>query len=175
MKSEENEYIEKLYETYYMDIYSYILTIVKNKHLAEELAQETFFKAMKSEFKGQSSERTWLSAIAKNLCMDEFRARKRETLVNEEDYEKNYEKDNIRAIDVDVENTVLLKMQSLEIHMALHELDEPYREVFSLRVFGELSFRDIGKIFGKTENWARVTYHRGKLKLQDQIKQDRNS
>ena len=63
-------------------------------------------------------------------------------------------------------------MQSLEIHQALHKLSEPYKEVFSLRVFGELSFREIGQIFGKTENWARVTYHRGKLKLQETLEKE---
>ena len=70
---------------------------------------------------------------------------------------------------VNLEHTVISKMESLQIHMALHKLEEPYREVFSLRVFGELSFRDIGMVFGKTENWARVTYHRGKLKLQEKL------
>ncbi len=68
-----------------------------------------------------------------------------------------------------IENSVLSRMENLQIHMALHQLEEPYREVFSLRVFGELSFRDIGMVFGKTENWARVTYHRGKLKLQEKL------
>lgn len=68
-----------------------------------------------------------------------------------------------------VEHTVISKMENLQIHIALHQLEEPYREVFSLRVFGELSFKDIGMVFGKTENWARVTYHRGKLKLQEKL------
>ena len=51
------------------------------------------------------------------------------------------------------------------VHRILHELEEPYKEVFSLRTFGELSFRQIGELFGKTENWARVAYHRAKLKI----------
>ena len=58
---------------------------------------------------------------------------------------------------------------SFRIHVALHALEEPYREVFELRVFGELSFREIGMIFGKTENWSRVTYHRARLKLQERM------
>ena len=58
---------------------------------------------------------------------------------------------------------------SFRIHMALHALEEPYREVFELRIFGELSFREIGMIFQKTENWARVTYHRAKLKLRERM------
>lgn len=150
--------IEKLYQTYYMDVYSYIMTIMKEQTAAEELTQETFFRAMKSRFKGQSSELTWLCAIAKNLCMDVFRKKKcYESL--EEEMESG----------IDVEHTAVSRAQSMEIHQALHKLEEPYKEVFSLRVFGELSFREIGQIFEKSENWARVTYHRGKLKLQEKL------
>ena len=58
--------------------------------------------------------------------------------------------------------------------MMLHNLEEPYKEVFQLRIFGELSFRDIGKIFGKSENWARITYHRAKLKLQEKMEESNN-
>ena len=68
-----------------------------------------------------------------------------------------------------VEQTAEDRDTSFRIHMALHALEEPYREVFELRVFGELSFREIGMIFGKTENWARVTYHRSKIKLQERM------
>src|SRR5574344_1766159 len=101
-----------------MDVYSYIMTIVKNKDMAEELAQETFFKAMNSEFKGKSSERTWLNTIAKNICMDEFRARKRETSIEDE-------RDVVaKEADIDVEGYIFTKMQGIEIHMALHELEE---------------------------------------------------
>ena len=74
-----------------------------------------------------------------------------------------------------LERDVTDRMQSLEIHQALHKLSEPYKEVFSLWVFGELSFREIGQIFGKTENWARVTYHRGKLKLQETLEKERKN
>ena len=63
---------------------------------------------------------------------------------------------------------------SFRVHLALHALEEPYREIFELRVFGELGFKDIGTIFGKTENWARVTYHRARLKLQERMKSDEN-
>lgn len=58
---------------------------------------------------------------------------------------------------------------TLRIHQILHTMDEPYKEVFQLRIFGELSFQKIGQIFGKTENWARVTYHRARLKIQEKM------
>ncbi len=148
--------IEKVYKVYYMDVYSFIITIVKNAQLAEELTQETFYRAMKSTFRGDSKELTWLCAIAKNLCMDVLRKKKTEEY-KEEEAESN----------INVEQMVVDKEAALAVHMALHQLEEPYKEVFSLRIFGELSFREIGQIFGKTENWARVTYHRAKLMLQD--------
>lgn len=164
MESGRNTCIEKLYQTYYMDVYSYIMTLTKDTSLSEELTQEVFYRAMRSEFQGKSSERTWLCAIAKNLCMDELRKRQKEAVYDEETAEAV--DDSMHA---DVEHSVISRMENLQIHMALHQLEEPYREVFSLRVFGELSFRDIGMVFGKTENWARVTYHRGKLKLQEKL------
>ena len=68
-----------------------------------------------------------------------------------------------------MEQKTLDRDTSFRIHLALHALEEPYREVFELRVFGELSFREIGMIFGKTENWSRVTYHRARLKLQERM------
>ena len=68
-----------------------------------------------------------------------------------------------------IEKLIADKDSSFRIHLALHAMEEPYREVFELRIFGELSFREVGDIFGKTENWARVTYHRARLKLQERM------
>ena len=150
--------IEKMYQVYYMDVYSFIMTIVKNAESPEELTQETFYRAMKSEFHGKSSELTWLCAIAKNLCMDLLRKNRPVEYVEEE-----------CDSGINIEQMMLDKSDTFAIHKALHEMEEPYKEVFSLRIFGELSFQDIGRIFGKTENWARVTYHRAKLKLQNCI------
>ena len=102
---------------------------------------------------------TWLCAIARNYYLDEIRRRKKTEPIPEElpETRKSLEQ---KALDRDT---------SLRIHMALHGLEEPYREVLELRIFGELHFREIGMIFGKTENWARVTYHRARLKLQERM------
>lgn len=151
---------EKLYRTYYMEVYSYVMTIVKNTTLAEEITQDTFYKVMKtkSQRRGGSSEFTWLCAIAKNLCMDYFRKQSKFL-----DCEKEL------ASETNLEKMMEDKAATLQIHQILHNLEEPYKEVFSLRVFGELSFQSIGDIFGKTENWARVTYHRARLKIQEKL------
>lgn len=56
-----------------------------------------------------------------------------------------------------------------QLHVLLHALPEPYKEVFSLRTFGELPFAQIGELFGKTESWARVTYFRARQKLKEAL------
>jgi len=107
---------------------------------------------------------TWLCAIARNLFLDEKRRQTRTEQMPEE----------IPSKEKTPEQLTMDRDSSFRIHMALHALDEPYREAFELRVFGELSFREIGTIFGKTENWARVTYHRARLKLQERMNADEN-
>ncbi len=152
---------EKLYETYYMRVFSYVMTLAGNKTLAEEITQETFYRAFsrQSAFRGESDEATWLCAIAKNCFLDEKRRRSKSEPMPEE----------IADTGKSIEQSAVDRDTSFRIHMALHALEEPYREAFELRVFGELSFREIGMIFGKTENWARVTYHRARLKLQERM------
>ena len=140
------------------------MTIVKNQSCAEEITQNTIFKAMtaKKKFKGNSSEFTWLCGIAKHLAMDECRKNKKFSELDE----------TMSKSTVDIEKTAEDKDAALQIHLILHELKEPYKEVFQLRVFGELSFAQIGIIFNKTENWARVTYHRARLKIQERMVQN---
>lgn len=150
----------KFYNTYYMQVYSFILTQVKNRDLAEETTQKTFFRAMQTSasFRGDSSEFTWLCSIAKNLLADEYRVQKRSARIASEALPQSDPEDAL--VDAD---------SILRIHQVLHELEEPYKEVFQLRVFGELSFKKIGLVFKKTENWARVTYHRARLKIQERM------
>ena len=153
---------EKLYNSYYMEVYSYVITIIKNAHLAEEITQEVFFKALKSssKYRGQASEFTWLCAIAKNTCIDEIRKQSR---LSDDDKEA--------VANVNVEKMLEDKQTTLRIHQVLHAMEEPYKEVFQLRIFGELSFKEIGAVFSKTESWARVTYHRARLKIQGRMKE----
>ena len=157
------EQTEKLYQAYYVRVFSFAMTLTGDRQQAEEITQETFFRALskQSSFRGEADEATWLCAIAKNLFLDEQRRRTRLEPIPE-DLPDAAQGPEQRAADRD---------SSFRIHLALHALEEPYREVFELRVFGELSFREIGLIFGKTENWARVTYHRARLKLQERMQE----
>ena len=151
----------RLYETCYMRVFSYLMTLAGDRSLAEELTQETFYRAFtrQREFRGESDEVTWLCAIAKNLFVDEQRRSSRRGEIPEDlpDHAKS------------VAKTVEDRDSSFRIHLILHEMEDPYKEVFELRIFGELSFREIGTIFEKTENWARVTYHRARIKLQERL------
>ncbi len=158
----EKETFEKLYETYYMRVYSYVMALAGKQYLAEEITQETFYRAFTSPnaFRGESSTMTWLCAIAKNLFFDEMRRQSRSM---------EAVPDTNADSGINIEREAVDKDTSYRIHLALNKLEEPYRKVFELRIFGELSFREIGSVCGKTENWARVTYHRAKLKLQERM------
>ncbi len=156
---------EKLYEAFYMKVFSYVMTLTKDQNDAMEITQETFFRAMTTDkaFRGESESYTWLCAIAKNLFIDDKRRSSRFT--EEEDVERPDTKK-------DIEKELTDKDSSFRIHRILHTLEEPYKEVFQLRVFGELSFNEIGSIFGKTETWARVTYHRARLKIKERMEEN---
>ena len=156
---------EKLYDTCYMQVYSFVMTLVKNQHKAQEITQETFFKAITTDktFRGESECFSWLCAIAKNIFIDDTR---RSSRYQDEPDEP------IADIETDIEQSITDSDTSFRIHMLLHEMEEPYKEVFELRVFGELSFTQIGAIFKKTETWARVTYHRARLKLKERMEKN---
>ena len=153
---------EKLYEAFYMKVFSYVMTLARDRNDAEEITQETFFRAISTEktFKGESESFTWLCAIAKNIFIDEKRR------VSRQDDELSEE---LPDTNKGIEEKLTDRDQSLKIHLILHKLEEPYKEVFQLRIFGELSFAEIGSIFGKTETWARVTYHRARLKIKERM------
>lgn len=153
---------EKLYDACYMRVYSFVMTLAKNRHTAQEITQETFFRAMttKQTFRGESECYSWLCAIAKNIFIDETR---RASKLQEEPDE------TLADSDTDIERSITDTETSFRVHMLLHSMEEPYREVFELRVFGELSFAQIAAIFQKTESWARVTYHRARLKLKERM------
>jgi RNA polymerase sigma-70 factor (ECF subfamily) len=150
----------EIYSLYFRDVYKYVLSISRDEMIAEEITQETFFKALKNidKFDGKCKLYVWLCQIAKNTF---FTYRKKEKY-----HEDLTEAENI-LVESTIEQSLLSKESVFNIHKELHSLDEPYKEVFMLRVFGDLSFSQIGSLFEKTESWARVTYHRAKIKLKD--------
>ena len=161
MKKEFHE----IYEKYNSDLYSFILKMCRNEHLAKDILQDTMLKAMENadKFRGNCSVRTWLCKIAKNIYFDYLK--KAET--------KNLSIDTAEnLLENSFEQKISDSQTAIKIHHLLHSIDEPYREVFTLRVFAELKFSEIGSIFGKSENWAGVTYYRAKQKLIEMMKKE---
>ena len=149
---------EEVYRLYFRDVYRYCLALTRDEQVAEEVTQETFFKALKAidKFDGKCRLYVWLCQIAKNTYLSMLQKRR----TGEELPTPSGES---------LEEKLLTKESAFEIHRILHALEEPYKEVFSLRTFGELPFRQIGALFGKTESWARVTYHRARLKIREDL------
>lgn len=149
---------EQLYHTYFRDVYLYILRLAGDEHIAEEITSETFFKAMKSidRFRGDCDVRVWLCQIAKNCYYSHVRKHSR-TVPLEEAEVQQFPDPGANFAEAHARREEIAGIQQL-----LHTLGDPYKEVFMWRVYADLSFRQIGQIFGKTENWACVTYHRAR-------------
>lgn len=134
--------------------------LTHDSKLAEDLVQETFYQAFISihRFKGHSKIKTWLYQIGKNVYYKNTRKQLSQyDLLDEE---------NVKFSTTSTPETILQSHeQQAELHTAIQKLPEPYKEVVIMRSFNELSFKDIGEVFLESENWARVTFHRGKQKL----------
>ncbi|MCI8381605.1 MAG: RNA polymerase sigma factor [Lachnospiraceae bacterium] len=153
------------FEKYYEDVLRFLRGLSRDEYLAEELAQETMFRAIKSirTFNGDCELRVWLCTIAKNLF---FTYCKRQKRLSYEETCENFEAEEELFVQI-IED----REMAFRVHRILHDMKEPYKEVFSLRIFGELSFREIGELFQKSEHWACVTYHRARGMIQGQIRE----
>ena len=146
--------IEEIYEMYSRKVFLFLLSKTNNVDIAEELTQETFFQAIQciDRFKGNSSILTWLCGIAKNVWLKDLRKRQ-ETLPIDGD-----------ILEITDKQEINVQWEQKEILQLIHDMNEPVREVMYLRLISNLSFAEIGEIIGKTENWTRVTFFRGKQK-----------
>jgi len=152
--------MEQIYKEYFKTVYKYLFCLTHNNDISEELAQETFYKAIKriDTYKGQCKMSVWLCQIAKNLWYNQYKRNKRVTNSDE-------------LLDVQdlkiLEEQVISNEEKILLYEKMQRLDEKTREVMYLRLTGELSFKEIATIMKKTENWARVTFYRGKIKLKE--------
>ena len=155
---------ETIYTAYFRDVELYLRAICHDELLAEELTEQVFFQALKAlpSFRGDCDIRTWLCSIGRNALLSHLRKNK-----PSEDIDQLQIPDPRRSL----EEQVFDRDQAMAIHRILHDLPEPYKEVFSLRIFGQLSFQDIGSLFGRTANWACVTYHRARQKIRDKMEE----
>ena len=154
---------QEVYNLYFRDVYRYALSLCRNESVAEEITQETFYKALEKlgSFDGKCKVSVWLCQIAKNTYISMYRK------------EKHLDPGADTSLfsgDGNIEENLCDQETAFAIHKVLHTLEEPYKEVFSLRTFGELSFKQIAELFGKTETWSRVTYHRARLKIKEELK-----
>lgn len=154
--------IEQIYKEYFETVNKYLFCLTHSNDIAEELTQETFCKVVKKidTYKGDCKMSVWLCQIAKNLWYD--RCRKNKKMVNVEENDLL----NLQSLDI-TEDIVILNEEKMLLYKKMQNLDEKTREVIYLRITGELSFKEIGIILDKTENWARVTFYRGKQKLKE--------
>lgn len=154
--------IEKLYEEYFETVNKYLFCLTHNNDISEELTQETFYRAVRKidKYKGECKISVWLCQIAKNLWYDECRKNKR-TINTREDCLIDIQETNT------LEEEVIANDEKMLLYKKMQLLDDNTREVMYLRLSGELSFKEIGIILNKTENWARVTFYRGKNQLKE--------
>lgn len=150
---------ERIYEVYFRDVFLYLRSLSVNEDIAEEITQETFVKALNAidTFDGANDIRAWLFTIARNTYYTFY---KRQKIYNNQELSEN-------IVDVQPDFTVRFadEESAFRIHQFIHHMEEPYKEVFSLRVFGELPYEKIGVLFGKSAGWARVTFYRAKKQI----------
>lgn len=154
---------EKIYTENTDFIYKYLLKLCGNSSVAEELTQETFFRAYMNfkNLRNKSKAPVWLCQIAKNTYFAWYNEQKKQSSFEESDDVKD---------DFSIESFFEKKELTEKAFECLHSLEEPYKEVFMLSVFGQLSLKEISRLFGKSESWARVTFYRAKQKLAERMR-----
>ncbi|WP_336885199.1 RNA polymerase sigma factor [Caldalkalibacillus salinus] len=153
-----------MYRKYFKQVYLFIKSLSHDESIAEEMTQEAFFKALKNidKFDGSKDIRAWLFTIAKNTYFSHYKKKKRQI-----------DTDVVEEPDrgVQIVKHLMNEEDAFTVHQFLHSMHEPYKEVFSLRTFGELPFEKIGRLFGKSAGWARVTYYRARKQIIDYMEE----
>ena len=177
--------MEELYREHSRMVYGFLFAKCADADLAEELTQETFYQALRAayRFRGDSSISTWLCGIANNVWRRHLtKQSKSKGSLSLDDPDtasalhtggRSHTADPSGASECagglqapSAEQVCIAKLDTLSLMQALHKLEDPMREVLYLRLMGDLSFKEIGQIMEHTENWARVTFYRGKEKIQ---------
>lgn len=156
---------EQLYTAYFRKVYAFSLSLSRNAHTAEEITQETFYRVLRhpDAFEGRSSVDTYLCSIAHHQYISMLRRQKHIGF--------HANTDHLSAPD-NMEEALADRDTAQQLYLLLHRLDEPYKEVFTLRTLGELPYAQIGALFQKGEGWARVTYYRAKQKIQQMLQEE---
>lgn len=150
--------LTEIYEQHAEQVYKYLITLCRSANLAEELTQETFYQAIRSidNYNGECKMSVWLCQIAKHTYYK---------YVDREVRQVNRLHTNDQA--VSLEQNLIASEDKIELFRMVHLLVEPFKEIVLLRLLGGLSFKEIGEIHQRNENWARVNFYRAKLKLRE--------
>ncbi len=159
------EHFRDIYEANVNEVYRFLLSLCRDEHMAEELTQETFVRAIDriDSFRGDCKISVWLCQIGKHLFYRQYNKNRNTVDLEAEQIDR-------MAREESPEGDILLKAESSEILRHLHTLEEPYKEVFMLHIFGEVSLKEISLLFGKSDSWARVTFYRAKTAIINKLK-----
>lgn len=150
--------LTEIYEEHAEQVFKYLIILCRNADVAEDLTQETFYQAIRSidNYNGNCKMSVWLCQIAKHTYYKyvDKQVKQAPPLHTDEPADS-------------LESRLINNENKIELFRIIHLLEEPYKEIVLLRLLGELSFKEIGEIHQKNENWARVTFYRGKLKLRE--------
>lgn len=163
----QNVDIELLYNEHFKTVYKYLICLTHNKEIAEDITQETFCKAIEKikTFNGNCKISVWLCEIAKNIWLNELKKSKRTIPFDTPQ--------NFVDIQYTIEEDFFLEQDKSDLYKRIHELDDSTKEIFYLKLFADLSFKEIGNIMGKSEVWARVNFYRGKQKIKESDKNEK--
>ena len=161
---------EELYRTYFSDVYQYIRKLSGSEHMAEEITEESLYKALRKieSFRGDCDIRVWLCQIAKNSYYSHLRKSGRQISLEDAALQDTADPEGT------VDERLTTHDEADQIRILLHTLSDPYKEVFMWRVFAELSFKEIGRLYGKSDNWACVTYHRARNMLKERLEENKH-
>lgn len=161
--------IEEIYKEYSITVYKYLFCLTQNRDISEDLMQETFAIAVKDikKFRGDCKLSVWLCQIAKHLWYKELKKKNKNANISFEEINENV------LYDETPEQIICVKEEKLKLFKDIQKLDSKSKEVMYLRLIGNLSYEEIGKILGKTSNWSRVTFYRAKQKIREENKNEK--
>lgn len=159
--------MENIYRQYALPLKKYICSLCYDSNLADDIVSETFYRAIKNidSFYGGNIF-TWLCTIAKNIFFNHNKKKESQNMsLDDSEY--------IEPVSAEqTEDVVIQNEANAELYASINELEEQDRQVIYLRIFADMSFKDIGAKLGKSENWARVTFFRCKDKLRRRMKDE---
>ena len=161
--------MDAIYIKYYKSVYNFLYKLTYDVELSEELTQETFYTAIKkiNTLKNKESIRTWLYQIAKNKWKDYLKKNKKSNVDLDENNFENL------AANYNLEEDMITKDNIIELFKKIHMLDIDTREIIYLKIIRNFTFKEISQILGKSEEWARTKFYRGKIKLKESLKNEK--